>query len=221
MTGAIVPTRSATVARRTRPRRNADWLRNQLPMGMLEDDFLFRYLGILQKVADSFLEHVDNLEHAFDPSVAPMPMVRQLGSWIGVDLLDAGHGTGDGSSEQPIPDVDQRRIVAATAKLLAWRGTEKGVRGLLELVTNAPVEIHDSGGVYPDGQAPCAAAHIVVRAQQLGFVEEADLLEIVQHELPASVTFELYVADQQLWPPPPAPEDDESAGDDSGSEDDA
>jgi phage tail-like protein len=189
MSDAVVPARSTTRVGHTRHRRSSDWLRNQLPMGMVEDDFLHRFLGIFQEMGDTYLHHIDNLEFAFDPAVAPLPMVRLLGAFIGVDQLDPS-----------LPEVTQRRVVQGAIRNLSWRGTEKGVRELLELITQAPVEIVDSGGVYLEGEAPHAPPHIVMRVQQLGLVEEPDLIELVSDGVPASVTFELFVGERRIWP---------------------
>ncbi len=46
----------------------------------------------------------------------------------------------------------------------------------------------------------------MLRVRSTGWATEADLLRIVEGELPASVTFELFVADRRIWPP--EPEDD-------------
>ena len=55
--------------------RNPEWLLQQLPSGMLNDDFFRRYMSIFQTMADTYLDHIDAIEHVFDPSVAPLPMV--------------------------------------------------------------------------------------------------------------------------------------------------
>jgi hypothetical protein len=51
--------------------RRDDWLLHQLPVGMTEDDFLVRFVTIFQRVADTVVDQVDGVEHAFDPTVAP------------------------------------------------------------------------------------------------------------------------------------------------------
>ncbi len=64
------------------PRRD-DWLLGQLPMGMLEDDFFARFVGIFQEVATTYLDGVDNLENVVDVTVAPESVVRWLGGGWG------------------------------------------------------------------------------------------------------------------------------------------
>jgi phage tail-like protein len=172
--------------------RREDWLLHQLPVGMVEDDFLSRFLRIFQTVADTELHQIDTLRHMFDPTVAPDGMVRLMGSWIGVDWIDPS-----------LPDDLQRRIVKEYASLLQWRGTRRGMIQLLELICDGPVEVEDSGGVYPEREAPISYPHVVLRVGSSGWATEPDLLRIVRAELPASVTFELYVGARRIWPPEP------------------
>ena len=56
--------------------RRDDWLLGQLPMGMLEDDFFARFVGIFQHVSTTYLDGVDNLENVVDVTVAPEDVVR-------------------------------------------------------------------------------------------------------------------------------------------------
>lgn len=165
------------------------WLVDQLPLAMLEDEFLERFLGIFQELADTFMLQVDNIEHAVDTTVAPDRMVRALGAWIGVPPIDPS-----------LPDEVQRRIVREHGQMLQWRGTGLGLRHLLEMITDAPAEIHDSGGVYEEGQAPENPAHVRIKVTSSGWTTEDDLLDLVRSELPAAVSFELSVGDRTIWP---------------------
>ena len=49
-----------------RAMRRDDWLTHQLPVGMAEDDFLFRFVSIFQNVADTVMHQIDTLPHMFD-----------------------------------------------------------------------------------------------------------------------------------------------------------
>jgi phage tail-like protein len=165
------------------------WLIDQLPLSMLDDDFLVRFLGIFQELADSYMIQVDNIEHVVDSTVAPDRMVRAMGSWIGVPPIDPS-----------LPDQVQRRIVRENGQMLQWRGTSLGLRQILEMVTDAPVEIHDSGGVYREGEAPENPAHVRIKVESSGWTTENDLLDLVRGELPAAVSFELSIGDRVVWP---------------------
>ena len=169
--------------------RRDDWLIHQLPMAMAEDDLLARFVSIFQEVADTVVGQIDNLPHAFDATVAPPAMVRALGQWVGLDWVD------------PSLPVDlQRRIVREYFALLRWRGTKRGMRQLLELISGAPATVEETGGIYRRGTSPDGVGHVVLRVRSTGWATEPDLLRIVRSELPASVTFELYVGDRRIWP---------------------
>lgn len=165
------------------------WLVDQLPLSMLDDDFMVRFLSIFQELADTYMVQADNLEHMVDSTVAPDAMVRALGSWIGVPPIDPS-----------LPDLVQRGIVREHGQMLAWRGTSLGLRSLLEMVTQGPVEVVDSGGVYAEGEAPTNPAHVTIRVESSGWTTEDDLLDLVRSELPAAVSFEVHVGARTIWP---------------------
>ncbi|HSL59070.1 MAG TPA: phage tail protein [Acidimicrobiales bacterium] len=161
------------------------WLIDQLPMGMLDDDFFVRFVGIFQELADTHKLNADSIEHAIDLAVAPPEMVRFLGTWIGVHAIDPS-----------LPDDFQRRAVRAVGQMLPWRGTRKALLDLLELVTGEPAEVIDPGGVYREGQAPPNHKHVVIRVRTTGWVTETDLRALVAADMPADVTFELQIDPQ-------------------------
>jgi len=171
-------------------RRRDDWLVHQLPVGMTDDDFFVRFVRIFQAVADSVLHHVDNMPHLFDVNVAPDPLVRTIGAWMGVDWIDPS-----------LPDHLQRRIVREYSAGLMWRGTKTGLIRLLELICEGEVTVEDSGGVFTD-DVPATAPFVRMIVPAPTWTTEADLLRIVRSELPASVTFELIVDGRLVFPPP-------------------
>ena len=170
--------------------RRDDWLIHQLPVGMIEDDFLVRYLTIFQRMSDTVIEQIDNLPKMFDPDVAPDEMVRTMAEWLGVDWVDSS-----------LPDRTQREIVRRYAELIQWRGTRTGLKMLLELLTDGPVHVRDSGGVFPEGEAPGGPSHVRLDVADAGWNRVDDLIRIVRAEVPASVTFDLWVGDEHVWPP--------------------
>jgi phage tail-like protein len=185
----------AVTRRVTGPTRRDDWLIHQLPVSMVEDEFLVRFLRIFQDVSETVFHQIDNLPHMFDPTVAPPSMVRTLGQWVGLDWVDPS-----------LEPARQRQIVMKYFSLLRWRGTKRGMRQLLELITESPATVEEVGGVYKEGTTPSGIGHVVLRVARSKWASEADLLRIVKSELPATVTFELYVGDRQLWPPVPGAE---------------
>ena len=167
-----------------------DWLAHQLPVGMTDDDFFMRFLGIFQTVTDTVLHRVDTLPHTFDPTVAPDAMVRPMGSWLGVDWIDS-----------TLDDEMQRHIVLEYSDLLqlARHGDRSAAPARGDQRRAGDVE--DSGGVYPEGESPERPPHVRLAVESSGWASPNDLLAIVGAELPASVTFELRIGDTTIWPP--------------------
>ena len=175
--------------------RRSDWLVGQLPVGMLDDSLFYRFASIFQEEAASYLDGLDNLEHVVDPALAPPGMVRFLASWLALPSLDAS-----------LDDLYQRRLVKAAAELRWWRGTRRGLMGLLELLTGGAVEVVDNGGIFGQGGALECSPRVRVRVESSGWLSDADLLEVVRDEVPANASLELFVGERQLWPSQGTPE---------------
>lgn len=189
--GSAVPdrVRAAAIRRYARP---DDWLVNQLPMGMLEDDFFVRFVRIFQAVATTILEDVDNLDNVLDITVAPDAVVRWLGSWIDVDDIDSS-----------LDHELQRRIVHESGRRLAWRGTRLGVQSLVELISGAPAVVEDSGGIFAEGTTDHRTPFVRIDAASTGWLPDDAFVAVLAQELPANVDYAIFVDGRRLWPPPP------------------
>lgn len=186
---ALVPRLTALPAPVQRSSRSPLWLLNQLPVGMLDDEFFVRFVSIFQEIGTSLLANADNIDYLADASVAPDAMVRWLGSWIGTEAIDPS-----------LADTLQRRIVAGAAATLAWRGTASGLTRFLELISGGPAEVSDGGGVWRDGEAPADTAWVRMRVESTGWMPERDFVDLVRDEVPAHVYAELYVGERRVWP---------------------
>ena len=164
---------------------------------MRDDDFFASFVSMFEVIATTHLDHVDQLEHVFDLTVAPPVMVRALGRCVGVDLLD--------------PELDetlQREVLIEMASLARLQGTNRRLTRVLERVTRERVGVIDSGAVVIEGFAAPAPPHVRIQVESTGWMDEDDLVALVRRELPASVTFEIWLGDRPLWPEPePAPFD--------------
>lgn len=178
---------------RERQRRRPDWLVGQLPVGMLDDSFFYRFVSIFQEEAGTYLDGIDNLPNIIDPAVAPPEMVRFMASWLALPPI------------KPALDVTyQRRLVLEASRLQWWRGTKQGLSGLLELFTGGRVEVTDSGAIFRRGEGTAKPAQVTVRVEQAGWLSEADLVELVRDEVPANVALMVFVRDRQVFPTVPA-----------------
>lgn len=174
-------------------RRN-DWMLGQLPMGMLDDELFVRFVSIFQEVATSYVEGADNIPNIVDPTVAPVPALSWLASWLGVTWI-----------EPSLPDDVQRRLVRECGKALAWRGTRRGLEILLNAVTGSDVVVEESGavrhGIEPGARAPASSVRVTVRST--GWMSDEDFVELVTDEVPANVHCEIVVDGRTMWPPSP------------------
>lgn len=169
--------------------RRDDWLIGQLPMGMLDDSFFVRFTSMFQEVATTLLNGADNIPNVVDVTVAPPEVVRWLGSWIGQHAVDSS-----------LDEQLQRHIVRRASKTLAWRGTRSGLEGYLEALTGGPVEVTESGGIGREGTLGNRPPHVVVKVESVGWMRPDEFVALVADEVPANVTFELYLGERQLWP---------------------
>jgi len=188
VTSSIVPRNGATVAGVQKAARSPVWLLEQLPNGLLDSDFFVRFVSIFQNMADTLVANADNVENLIDVKVAPDAMVRWLGSWIGVENIDAA-----------LPDDLQRRIVESCADTLVVRGTARGLQRFLELISGDPAVVEDGGGVWREGEAPSDTAWVRMQVQSTGWMPEADFAALVRDEVPAHVHVELRVGDRLIW----------------------
>lgn len=162
------------------------WLVDQLPNAIGGDDLARRYVLMLESIATGLRLQADGVDRYFDVSVAPPEFVRWLGLWLGV-TVPAG-----------LDDVRQRDLVRAAGPLIPWRGTERGLRLLLEAVTGSGVRVKDTGKVLDKPRKRTAAKHVVVEVSDTGAFTEQQLLALVRAEIPADATAELLVGGREI-----------------------
>ncbi|MCU4186051.1 hypothetical protein K6U06_16905 [Acidiferrimicrobium sp. IK] len=179
----------AAPARQGAQARQADWLVAQLPMGMLDDDFFTRFVSLFQEVASTLVAGADNIPNVVDVTVAPAPVVRWLGSWIGLHAID-----------DSLPEDLQRRLVRESSRALAWRGTRGGLERYLGVITGGPVDIVESGGIYREGDGGHRPPSVRVNVTSTGWLADAEFVTLVADEVPASAMLEVWVGDRRLWP---------------------
>ncbi|MCV2395219.1 phage tail protein [Actinotalea sp. M2MS4P-6] len=167
------------------------WLLNQLPVGMLGDDFFTRFVSIFQAEAGTLTAHADNLPHLADPTLTPPAMLRWLATWIGTTSIDPD-----------LPEETQRRLVTTASRTLARRGTLGSLEVVLGLFSGGPAFVEDGGGVWGEGEAPPDHAWVVMRVESTGTLSDADFVTLVADHIPAHVRAELWVGDRQIWPQP-------------------
>jgi phage tail-like protein len=171
----------------SRPARHPRWLVDQLPVGMAQSDFFVRFVSIFQELASGLLDDADLVEHVPDVTVTPVPMLRTLAGWIGVDSVDVS-----------LREDLQRLIVRSSARSLAHRGTAAGLRAFAEMLSGSPAEVVDGGGVWREGEAPGDVAWVKLTIAGTGHLSEDEFVALVRDEVPAHVRIELWVGKRRV-----------------------
>lgn len=184
----VVPPVLALPSGQLRPKRDPNWMLNQLPVQLVAEDFFRRFVSIFQELGGTLLDDADNIDHILDVTVAPPQMVRWLASWIAAQDVDAS-----------LPDELQRRMVASASKLLTWRGTARGLTEYLELLSGGPAQVEDGGGVWRAGEAPADTAWVRLRVESTGQLSRSELVERIRDEVPAHARAELYLGEELVW----------------------
>ena len=134
---ALIPSSKVRV---TRP------LVDLLPGVFQEDEFTGRMMSGLDAVVAPVYAFLDGLEVYVDPLLCPEDFLPWLASWVGV-VIDENWA------------VDQQRaFIRAAVELFRTRGTPRGLKAEIELLTGGVVDISETGGVMhstiPNGEIP-------------------------------------------------------------------
>lgn len=153
------------------PTDQSNWL-DYLPSIYSDDEFLGRYLLIMESIMSPIVWMVDNFDLYLSPDTAPQAWMQWMASWFDLLLLPE------------LPLDRQREIMRQAGWLFMRRGTRAGLERLLELYFGVTPEIIEN--------EPC---HFMVRlplsesSSNLG-VEVADRLINSQKPAFASYTLE-------------------------------
>ena len=200
----VPSTRVWTPTRRSAPTGLArgDWLVNQLPLGMLQDVFLVRFVRIFQDMATVYLDHVDSLAHQLDPAVAPPSMVRYLGRWLGVRSIDPTLPARAPARHRP-GVVDDPGVAGNAARSRDSCSSS---------ISGAPADVTDTAGVFHEGETPANAGFVVARVESVGWATEPALVELVRSEIPAGARLEFWIGDRRVVDDQTTPDDDDRRG---------
>ena len=182
-----VPLPTRRDARVGRPARHPEWMVNQLPVGMVQNDFFVRFVSIFQELGGSILDNADNLEHIPDLTVTPLPLVHALASWINAEAVDAS-----------LPEDLQRGLLAKSGKAMAHRGTARGLQEYLEMLSGSPATVVDGGGIWAKDQAPEDVAWVRMSVEGTGHLSEDEFVRMVRHQVPAHVRAQLWIDSRKV-----------------------
>lgn len=166
-----------------------------LPAPYQRDEFLGRFLMIFEQTLQPIERTIDNIAWYFDPRVTPEAWLPWLAGWVGQEL-DANW-----------PIEQQRALVAAAVLLDRWRGTRRGLRELLRLVTgHAPLIVENFSGLRLDqdaalgvnsrlGEVQPGRIVVTARVDRDRHPDEGFLRRIVEAAKPAHVDYTLEIVE--------------------------
>gem|GEM_PF-1369728 len=114
-------------------------------------------------------------------------ILQTLAGWIGVDGVDAS-----------LPPQLQRLIVASSSRSLAHRGTVRGLREFVEMLSGAPADVIDGGGIWREGDAPRDVSWVRITVAGTGHLSEDEFVAILRDEVPAHVRIEVWVGPRRV-----------------------
>ncbi len=176
-------------------------LLDQLPVVMAADSGIAQFLGIVDPIASQLYDVVGAKEVYFDPTVAPLPMLRWLAQRLGAEI------------DSHLPDAVQRSVFLVTAATYAMRGTPTSLRMNIGAITGAVVSIVEDGWIAsrpvpqhpptstdtPTESAPFVPAAVTIHVSTLGHATLAQISATIERELRGDVVYRI-VDDSALQP---------------------
>jgi phage tail-like protein len=150
--------------------------------GLADDRRLAAMLDVMEELHHPSEEILDRLDSYVDPRRAPEAFVRYLAGWVDMDWLAAGNRVTTGSGRL-------RELVAEAMSLSRWRGTARGLTGILQAATGVSGFAIEETPEGEDGQP--RPFHIRIHAPKSVEEHGAMVERIVAAEKPASVTHEV------------------------------
>lgn len=153
------------------PRDKSNWMQ-YLPAVYDDDDFIGRYLLIMESIMSPIVWMVDNFDLYLTPDTAPQEWLAWMSGWFDTLLLPE------------LPLDRQRELVRQIGWLFLRRGTRAGLQRLLELYCGTSIEIIESG-----------ICHFTVRVSAsqstLALPSEAIIRRLVDSQRPAFSAYTL------------------------------
>lgn len=113
-------------------------MRLAMPALFQEDGFTNRFVSAFDDALAPVLTTLDCIDAYLDPALTPPDFLPWLAAWVGIEL------------DENWSEAQQRRLIGSAVALASWRGTRRGLVGLLSAYAGVPedaIEVEDSGGV--------------------------------------------------------------------------
>lgn len=163
------------------PLHQSSWM-EYLPGIYADNDFLARFLLIMEHVHSPIQRTISNLQYYFDPDLVPDDLVLWLGSWLGL-VLDEGW-----------PEDRRRQLIRNAPTLYQWRGTRRGMEEIIRLYTGTTPVIEESTPAEIDADATRAFRFRILLQSPEGDLDEELLRQVIDLEKPAMCAYDLEIA---------------------------
>ena len=160
------------------PLLRSSWM-DYLPGIYADNDFLARFLLILEHVHSPIQRTISNIQYYFDPDLVPDDLVPWLGSWLGL-VLDEGW-----------PEDRRRELIRNAPMLYQWRGTRRGMEEVIRLYTGTVPVIEESTPAEIDADATRAFRFRILLQSTEDDVDEELLRQVIDLEKPAMCAYDL------------------------------
>jgi phage tail-like protein len=179
-----------------------------LPEIYQEIDLVNRLLMIFEEAFEPSVQTLDTLWAYLDPLTAPDAMLPFLAHWVGW------------SSDIPFAPDQQRQLIRQAIELYRWRGTRRGLRLYLHLVTKLPLDDHltraedelnkhisiqnDRSQGFVIGESCISPSNLLGEGNPYHFVvhlrcgsthqiNESLVRQVIEQEKPAFCTYDLFI----------------------------
>ncbi|MGG6296316.1 phage tail protein [Leptolyngbya sp. AN02str] len=178
---------------------------NFLPDLYRDVDFIGRFLNVFEQTFEPTVNTLETLWAYLDPLTAPAALLPFLAHWVGWEF------------DAPIHSQRQRFLIRHALQIYRWRGTRRGLRFYLHLVTGLPLDEHLETeaakhiGIHENfsqgfvlGTARLAEDATLGGAKPYHFmvhlrpepdysIDEATVRHIIEREKPAFCTYDLVI----------------------------
>lgn len=141
----------------------------------IQNDFMARYLQIMEAIWEPCEWRQDHIDYYFDPSTAPIELLPWLAGWVDVEF------------DSRWPEGRQRSFLKTAVGEYRQRGTEKALKNLIESATGCSAVIVD------DPNIPFLF-HVGITLPNDGSVTEDLIHHLIQTHKPACSAYILRVA---------------------------
>jgi phage tail-like protein len=162
-----------------------------LPSLYLDDELAQQLCAGLDQVLAAAVGSLDSIEAYVDPALAPPDFLVWLAGWVGLMV------------DETWPEEQQRRFVTEAVELYRWRGTARGLAGLVRIYVGVEPDIVETGAASwssaPGGAVPGRTSRVNpallvrVRVPDPGAVDQRRLTAIVAAATPAHVPYKIEV----------------------------